>query len=978
MNHPYLVALVLMLGVGTTVAWGAEGILFYASFDRWLVADVAAGGRAPIKRIGGRLENGRTRIPPTSAGLRRSMLAVVSGQSHSQPPRVLSQEIQAMFPIMTTGCLLSALSPAAGPEKVFEVDPNANPSREKAVEYLLSLSEQEMLTLVPEQSGIYFTECPNCETDSQDWGDWEWVPQKPHQLKCKGCGAVYPNPQYPDHEYISVVAPTGEHRYYYYQRPDGYRLFFQARADYLAAEYLAARGQDLAELYWTTQDPTYARRAALLLLRFAEVYPGYAYKFDYPFQQKVFVPYTQNRVEGVPPYRTSRWSWWAYRGLSREMLRAYDAVRFWPGMDELDDGKARKKIEQDLLGAMVGFVMGFEEPYGNMSPGMWCDFIHAGRVLNRPEWVGEALQRVGTFMDRSFLYDGHWQEPAPSYGGQVLGNLQTVQEALEGYVPPAHAPAELSVGLRKNREKLAAGLAALARSFYDLQFPNGGLPTINDTWAQSRYRPRQATQSRLMPGLGLAILGGGEGENQIYAWLNNTGGRGHKHRDALSLGLFAFDRELLRDLGYTHTAWRAWALSMMSHNTVVVNGLDSGIAAQLQENRMRCFATDGRGFHLAEAENDAAYPGLTRRFRRTLVLVGADSRDAYLIDLFQVVGGQQHDYLLHGSADEDSTARVTGAILTPFDGDLMNPGTSFELPKAESASVGPAGGYGFVRRLSAGKAEPAIGLDLRLRSQPDIGTRTHLRCPSGTTVYLGEAPRIRQAERNDQLLPQFWAPFFCARRQGEDLTSVFVAVHEPVNGEPKIQAVSATRSEAGVLVTVERGTLGRDYFALAWEGAGRISEDTPDGRFEFDGGWGLARMQGGRCVEAHLIEGRFLSLRDMRLEGQPGWQGEIRRVVREASEEARGYFEVAENIPPDPAGVALLLEFPDGTVRAYNLCRIEKLETGTRLYVAEDPGFAVTDQGIELTSFPQRVIEGQTVHYRLYGVVHLRAGGSGW
>lgn len=871
-----------------------------------------------------------------------------------------------MFPLMTAWYLLSAPSPAPGPEKVFPVDPSGNPGREEAVEYLKSLSESEMLALVPEQSGIFFTECPNCETDSQDWGDWEWRPQQPHQIKCRGCGAVYPNPQYPDTEYLAVPAPGGEHRYYYYQRPDGYRLFFRARADYLAREYLAQQCQYFAELYWTTQDPACARRAGLLLLRFAEVYPGYAFKFDYPFQQKVFAPYTQNRIPGVPEYRTSRWSWWAYMDISRELLRAYDALRFWPGLEELGDGNARERIERDLFGGMVDFVMGFKETYGNMSPGMWCDFISAGRVLRRPEWVGEALRRLDAFLERGFLYDGHWQEPAPSYGSQVLANLQTVQRALEGYQPPPEQAEELP----KSQEKIAAGLMALARSLEVIRFPNGGLPTINDTWAQTRDQPRSSTSSVLLPALGLAILGGGEGEHQIYAWLNNTGGRGHKHRDALSLGLWACDSELLRDLGYTHTAWRAWTLSMMSHNTVVVDGRDSGIADQHRENRWRCFVTDGKGFHLTEAENDAAYADRTRRFRRTLTLVGADSRDAYLIDVFQVQGGQQHDYLLHGNANEDSEARITGATLAPWNGSLLNPGTSFEWPREESANIGPAGGYGFVRPLSSGQAGASVVLDLRLRSRPEVGTRTHLICPPGTTVYLGEAPRVRPAERHDERLLEFWAPFFCARRQGPDLSSVFVAVHEPVQGEAKVQNVSAAVAETGVVITVDRGPLGRDYFAMAFEEGATVVEDTPDGPLELQGGWSLVRMQNGQAVEGHLIAGQLLSLDRLCLVGQPGWQGIIRRVSREDGEDSRGFFEVDEILPTLAVRVALLLEFPDRTVRAYNLARIERTAAGTRLYVVEDPGFAVTDQGIELISFPQRAIAGETVHYRLYGAIH--------
>jgi hypothetical protein len=876
--------------------------------------------------------------------------------------------------VLTVLLALYTTIPLGLAAKVFPVETGdtATARRNKAVEYVLTLSEEDMLAIVPEQSGIYYTDCPNCETGAQDRANWEWIPQKPHHIKCKGCDAVYPNnPKYRDNEYIAVEAPRGEHRYHYHERPDGYRIYFRARADYLARDYIAKACRDLAELYWTTKDEKYAHRAATILIRFAEVFPGYAYKFDYPFRQKKFSPYTRDRIEGVPNYRTSRWSTWAYADISRELLQAYDILRFWPGLDEMDGGEAKRKIENDLLGAMVQFVMAFKESYSNMSPRMWSDFIYAGRVLDQPKWIKEALQRSDIFMSSYFLYDGFWREASPSYAGQVLGLMNSVLAAIEGYEPPENVPEEVAAFVRESAKKNNAAIAFLRRAHDSILLPSGGRLTINDTWARTHVRfANSSTKSVLMPGLGLAVLGGGEGRHQIYSWLNYTSGIGHKHKDALSIGLLAFDNELLRDIGYTHTKWRAWSRCMMSHNTVVVNGLDSKFDRDHMRHRIRAFVTNGKGFHLAEAESDAAYPDITRRFRRTYILVGTDSRDAYLIDVFQIMGGRRHDYLLHGSAAQDSNAEVTGVTMEPFRGTLMNPGAKFKYPRAESSDVGRAGGYGFVRNISAGKAERNIVLDLRLSSKPRTGTATHLVCPPDTTIYLGEAPRIRQAERSDHLLPKFQAPFFCARREGKNLNTVFLAVHEPVNGTPKVERISSKLLKDGVLMVVDRGQHGRDYFTMAFEDVISLETKTADGNLQFEGAWGLARVRDGHCVEAHLVGGRLLVLNEARITGVPGWRGRIRKVYCRVSESSRGYFEVAETIDPTRAGATLLVEFTDKTVRAYNLTRMEKIENGMRLHVSENPGFAVTDNGIELLTYPQRIINGRTVRYWLSGVTH--------
>ncbi|MBM4049966.1 MAG: LamG domain-containing protein, partial [Planctomycetes bacterium] len=54
---PVAVALVAFAGLGEVL--GQSGLLFYASFDNWPLADLAAGSRAPLKNMGGRIATGR-------------------------------------------------------------------------------------------------------------------------------------------------------------------------------------------------------------------------------------------------------------------------------------------------------------------------------------------------------------------------------------------------------------------------------------------------------------------------------------------------------------------------------------------------------------------------------------------------------------------------------------------------------------------------------------------------------------------------------------------------------------------------------------------------------------------------------------------------------------------------------------------------------------------------------------------------------
>ena len=845
---------------------------------------------------------------------------------------------------------------------------------QKLTEYVRSLPIEEMLAMVPAQSGIYFTDCPNCEFGIQDRGNFEWLPKFPTEVTCKDCRAKYPNhPNYPDNKVLEVKAPDGVHRYPYYERPKGkYRIFFRAHADYFARDFMAKQCQHLAELFWATKDESHALRAALILRRFAEVYPGYAYHMDDAFQQKKFTPYTTNRVKGASVYRTAKWDWWAYMDISRDLLLAYDCLRGWPGLQKIGKGDAIRQIEDDLFGPMVEFVLGFREIYSNMSPGMWRDVIHAGRILRRPAWVHEAVRRVEKFVTERFFYDGQWMETSPSYCSQVIGNLQLVVNALKDYEdPPGYKDSKDGTHFEENRlQAILDARAEAGKILVDPRFPDGSDLPVNDTWYFVKRTKRTKMKPVLMPGFGLAVLGGGKSSKQLHAYLNFTGGRQHKHMDALSIGLFAHGKELLRDIGYCHNKYRCWTRVTAAHNTVVVNGKDSAADTHHTGHRLRAFVTDGSGFHLAEAESVSAYPQITDRYRRTLITIGGDASSAYLLDIFQISGGDQHDYLLHGCADEDSTAVARGVEMKPFSGTLMNPGVEFVPPVGETSTVGSEGAFGFVHDISAGRMGEKVVLDMRLIKSPDIGTRTHLFAQSNTTAYLGEAPSIRRSLKVDSTLDKYQAPFFTARRKGKDLKSVFVAVHEPVNGKTKLTDVSLHRWEKSVVVTIRHHGV-TDIVAVALDEQASSNLKLPEGSFRFHGRYGMLRKKGKKIVEAHLAGGTKLGLGNFELAGLDKWSGKINDVVRENDKGSRGWFEVEGNLPKSFKGT-MLITFPDESVRGYNVDRIEPAKEASRIFVKEDPGFVVGTKLTRSICYPLRDIEGTENNYELLNAIHFK------
>ena len=150
-----------------------------------------------------------------------------------------------------------------------------------------SLDEASVRRLVPEQSGLTFVGCPNCSNGQME-NQLVWSPEAPDEVSCQYCKHRYPSTRYPMTHVLTVRNPRGEEQTYpYWANENGYRYFFAARRDLAIQNYLANRANELARLYVVTGDSAYARRAAVILERFAEVIPGWCYHFDYPYQQKV-------------------------------------------------------------------------------------------------------------------------------------------------------------------------------------------------------------------------------------------------------------------------------------------------------------------------------------------------------------------------------------------------------------------------------------------------------------------------------------------------------------------------------------------------------------------------------------------------------------------------------------------------------------------------------------------------------------------
>ena len=264
-----------------------------------------------------------------------------------------------------------------------------------------------------------------------------------------------------------------------------------------------------------------------------------------------------------------------------------------------------------------------------------------------------------------------------------------------------------------------------------LRYPNGRVVAVHDTWAREHRAPTECSGPYLLGGAGHAWLGRGSGANQTQAHLHFSGAYGHAHADLLNITLFAHGQERLSDIGYTWTHQRQWASSTLSHSTVVVNGEDQarGHETNPSDGNLLLFVPGNSGFQALAARGNRAYPGVVRDYQRLLVMIGVSAQDAYLVDVFRVDGGERHEYVLVGDANNDGSIE-TELDRSPFGETLLPPDVEVVLPSGETVP-GYAEGYNFVYayvrdvRRAEISAPWNVGLHQRRRTE---GRRPRSRC----------------------------------------------------------------------------------------------------------------------------------------------------------------------------------------------------------------------------------------------------------
>lgn len=815
----------------------------------------------------------------------------------------------------------------------------------KLVEPLSGMSVAEITALVPPQCGFLFSACPNCDGGSAD-DSLRWEPALGDKVQCRFCKEIFPNAQYPENASVEVKTPTGRTQLFkYFEDANGKKYWFEGRRWFAQRAFLEQGAYNLAQLY--RLDPVkYAdagKKAAAILTRFAQVYPDYIVKWDYPAARKILLPDFKT-AKDFPTNVTgadyaSKFSAWGYLDISIPLLKAYDQLA---GSDLLD-AASREKIETDLFGGMVDFVANHGAlVIGNMSPSMWRSQAIAANVLRRPGIAAHILPEMRGLLLSDFTYDGFWRDGTVSYHNQAAGGFQNVFEALYPQVP--RIPGEIYYS------HLPPDFLRAFKTRDVFRLPNHRNAAINDTWPVETYLGEaiRKSTSHLMPGFGYGILGFGEDDDQLQAHLKFSGRYGHHHYDSLNLLLFARGEELVSDIGYTHTIARIWASSTAGHNTVLVDEKNqtTGTPPTNALGNLLLFNAQDESFQAIEASAPDAYPGLVSDYKRALITIRTPGGAPYVVDIFSVAGGSRHDWILHGSADKNQTLELNASgekmqleplsSLLPADFKWKMPESDqeWDLIRKDSWALGN------FRDVAQKKSDANVTATFRFSDEPEKGLQTWMMGAPDSTYSTTRSWSVRHAREDRGKLDDLMRSSLIVRREGA--ADRFVAVHVPFKGVSPVQRVTQLPwPQNGVALKIEsEGVV--DYVLYQPDTSARTGNI--EGReVSFTGRIALIRVAVGKTT-LKMIGGGALKFADQKLQSTLlsapliHVQGNVFTV--------KGGFVISP-------GEVIIIRHGDKRTTAFRVAKVSK-QKGNTLIETEEPAALAGDASgtLKMLAFP--------------------------
>ncbi|NLJ36439.1 MAG: hypothetical protein GX358_09480 [candidate division WS1 bacterium] len=847
----------------------------------------------------------------------------------------------------------------------YQIDQARAGEYEKAVETVMAMSEEEMLSFLPDHAFVRFCECPNCYGGVEGNSIFTWTIDRPDELTCRFCGTVYPNEKYPETHVMTGHNKLGEEISfpYYLNEELGVAHFLSTHVMLHKRGWIQQQCQALGKAYQTTGDERYARRVVLVLDKLAQRYPRYPVMQNGPrlfrFRESQDIPYA---------WDSGKWGDF-HNEIPKSMVYSYDMVCESPEFDRLSRDRGydvREKLENDVFRPTFDAIAASPYHVGNVVGYDIAGAAELGRIINEPYFVHRAFGWMKRNIDEGFYADGMWKEGSPAYHSMTIGGLRLAFSTVEGYSdPPGYVDPETGQRFDNLDPFLQLPFWAKIQSApYMLDWPNGRSACVHDTHPYAKTSPqRNATTSTIMPAFGHASLGRGIGGDQMQAQLHFSGAYGHHHFDNLNLSLYAKGNEMLPDVGYTWTQMRYWTVSSLGHNLVVVDRTDQ--VGGDSDGDLMAYFPDTSGVSVVEADGINAYKNIEGmdQYRRLLVMVPVSDADAYLLDVFRVRGGQIHDWTLNGDADEDSIGQAS----LPLQGNrewMLEEGEEWEEPTMEGDRFHA---YGMVRDVAQAETGGDFHVDFTYEEDRDKGIRVHMLNADPVEVWLGRSPSVRRmgvgTAGDMRKAYDFWMPKLLVRHQSAaPLHSVFTAVHEPYAEQrfiDRVERIDLTPADDDAVAV--RITCGNTVDTIiSTQDAPPYPERVTSDGISFRGRLGILRQVDGKSTGMWMFDGEKLSA-DWAMEADHGqFEGTIESAMRVDDGAEHDAFVTDAQLPEGGLlhGVWMIVRHGNGHTHGYEIDRVEQRDGKCLVILSSDHGLRIEGDNTEEVYFPLRKMEG--------------------
>lgn len=725
------------------------------------------------------------------------------------------------------------------------------------VEYAMAMSDAELWRFVPPADLVRatflwrgqgnFPGCPVCGKKTFRVGGgfypWSFSRDNPWKVTCPSCKTVFPSNdfgsyyandfqgecdmsgEYPD-DGTGWVSPSGLRHYFV-----GHWCQKQRWRDILRLI------EDLGELYLVTEEQRYARVCALLLCRFAAVYPDTQYdkQSNYGAQGRV-LPWCWENTSVVKPLAIAYDSVWPYmREMRDEGLKAFLASKGIPDWCVHVDSGFLQDVAEKMIHtnqylsnegdhqrafAIVALVWGDNDPARGITTGQMLQWLVTGRG------------NMECLVWNDIYADGFPNESSPGYSSAVSVKAWEIARymARAGYdlfksprmAATAHVWLDLTICGRQQpaigdygsifgggRAGWDASMlrwaweqyrdARFAKALMDIGNPAAGL-YAPDTRAEiveaAKAHPGPVVRgTRNLSQFGCAILESPSLSRMrgLSLYYGSAAG-GHGHYDRLNIELYANGRSMMPDLGYPDQ-WGAKATHFHKNSTAhYVVHIDEMGQQTMSRGRLHYIA-DLEAVQVVEASAERAYPGLAETYRRTTALVDTSPEDFYVVDIFRVRGGTTHDWLFHGPPlpgfETDGLA-----LSEPRKGTLAGA----ELEVGEQPPGSGRSGYEWLHSVREGSPEADWTV-----TYPPAGAKAGLRmtmlpgCARRVFVAHVASPQLKRAGLPATL------PWLIARNETEGM-STYVAVIRTLQDADCVEAIEPvlvqSRDDTGVALRV--------------------------------------------------------------------------------------------------------------------------------------------------------------------------------